>query len=130
MKPLSLCVAIFSLLTLIVAAITKDISIAVLGVVAALSAFTTFRSSAISSFLKIFVLIFSTETIVFGLAVLAVRADLWPETYAEYRLHNSLPLTVAIFSIVVYLMAQSPTVQKIMHIADRYFDASETAPAR
>jgi vitamin B12/bleomycin/antimicrobial peptide transport system ATP-binding/permease protein len=75
-------------------------------IVVLLCAATTFRSSGISSFLKIFVGIFSAETIVFGLAVLAGRAGLWPAIYAEYLPSESLPLTVAIFSIIVYVVAQ------------------------
>ena len=44
---------------------------------------TTFWSAAISSFLKVFVAIFSTETIVFGLAVVAGRAGFWPTACDE-----------------------------------------------
>ena len=43
---------------------------------------------------------------------------------------NSLPLTVAIFSILVYVVAQFGTVRQITQIADRYFNAGETARAR
>jgi hypothetical protein len=80
MKPLSVSVALFGLLALVQPAIEMDLSGALLGSVILLCAATTFRSTAISSFLKIFVGIFSTETIVFGVAVLAGRAGLWPET--------------------------------------------------
>ena len=130
MKPLSVSVALFGLLALVQPAIEMDLSGALLGSVVLLCAATTFRSTAISSFLKIFVGIFSTETIVFGLAVLAGRAGLWPTDYAEYLPPESLPLTVAIFSILVYVVAQSGTVRQIMRIADRYFDADETGRAR
>jgi putative ATP-binding cassette transporter len=130
MKPLSICVALFGLLALVVAALAQDASTAVLGVAALICALTTFRSTAISSFLKIFVGIFSIETIVFGLLVLVARAELWPEAYADYELPESLPLSVAIFSIAVYLVAQSDVVRQITRIADRYFDAGERAEAR
>jgi len=125
MKPLSVCVALFGLLALVRPAIDLDPAGALLGVVALLCAAATYRSSAISSFLKIFVGIFSIETIVFGLAVLAGRAGLWPAAYAEYLPPDSLPLTVAIFAILVRVVAQSATVQQIMRIADRYFDADD-----
>jgi vitamin B12/bleomycin/antimicrobial peptide transport system ATP-binding/permease protein len=104
--------------------------IAVLGGTTLVCAYTTFRSSAISSFLKIFVGIFSIETIVFGLAVLAGRAGLWLAAYADYMVPDSLPLTVAIFSILVYLVAQLDTVRQVTRIADRYFDADERGQAR
>ena len=130
MKPLSVSVALFGLLALVQPAIEMDLSGALLGSVILLCAATTFRSTAISSFLKIFVGIFSTETIVFGVAVLAGRAGLWPTDYAEYLPPESLPLTVAVFSILVYAVAQSGTVGQIMRIADRYFNAGETGRAR
>jgi putative ATP-binding cassette transporter len=130
MKPLSICVALFGLLALVVAALAQDASTAVLGIAALICAFTTFRSTAISSFLKIFVGIFSIETIVFGLLVLVARAELWPEAYGDYELPGSLPLSVAIFSIAVHMVARSDVVRQITRIADRYFDAGERAEAR
>jgi putative ATP-binding cassette transporter len=130
MKELSLAVACFGLLSLLLGSTTHDVSAAGLGGVALLCAATTFRSSSISSFLKIFIAIFSTETVVFGLAVLADRAGFWPDVFAEYRLPDSLPLTVAIFSIVVFAVARLNTVRQIMRIADRYFVAGETGRAR
>jgi putative ATP-binding cassette transporter len=130
MKSLSVTLAIFGLLALVQPSRQLDLPGALLGVVVLLCAATTFRSTAISSFLKIFVGIFSTETIVFGLAVLAGRAGLWPADYAEYLLPESLPLTVAVFSILVYVLAQSRLVRQIMRIADRYFNADEAGRAR
>jgi vitamin B12/bleomycin/antimicrobial peptide transport system ATP-binding/permease protein len=130
MRLLSLSLALFGLLALASPAISMDLPGALLGIVALICSATTFRSTAISSFLCIFVAIFSTETIVFGLAVLAGRAGLWPAAYAEYLPPESVPLTVAIFSILVYLVAQFRTVREIMRIADRYFNANELGRAR
>ena len=130
MKPLSVGVALFGLLALVQPAIEKNFSGALFGVVVLICAFTTFRSTGISSFLKILVGVFSTETIVFGLAVLAGRAGLWPGDYTQYLPPGSLPLTVAIFSILVYVVANFPTVQQVMRIADRYFNADEIGRAR
>src|SRR5271168_2603368 len=130
MKALSFAVALFGLAALVQPALQMNLPGALLGVVVLLCAATTFRSTAISSFLKIFVGIFSTETIVFGLAVLAGRAGLWPADYAEYLPPESLPLTVAIFSILVYVVAQFRLVRQIMRIADRYFNAEEAGRAR
>ena len=130
MKPLSITLVLFGLLALVQPAHQLDLPGALLGIVVLFCAVTTFRSTQISSFLKIFVGIFSTETIVFGLAVLAGRAGLWPANYAEYLPPESLPLTVAIFSIIVYLVAQSGSVGQITRIADRYFNAEEAGRAR
>jgi putative ATP-binding cassette transporter len=129
MKVLSLSVALFGLLALVQPAVQHNLEGALLGVVALLCAYTTFRSAATSSFLKILVGIFSTETIVFGLAVVAGRAGLWPLDEA-YLPPESLPLTVAIFTILVYAAAQWRPVRQIMHIADRYFETDETGRAR
>jgi len=130
MKLLSFCVGLFGLLALVQPMLEQNLPGAFLGVVALICAATTFRSTAISSFLKIFVGIFSTETIVFGLASLAARAGLWPAAYADYIPPESLPLTVAIFSILTYAAAQSGTVRQIMRIADHYFEADSVGSAR
>jgi putative ATP-binding cassette transporter len=130
MRSLSLGVALFGFVALVVAGAGEDATIAVLGGAALLCAFTTFRSTTISSFLKIFVGIFSTETIVFGLAAIAGKAELWPTAYAGYLPPPSLPLTVAVFSVLVYAVAQIGTVQQIAQIADRYFNATDRATVR
>jgi vitamin B12/bleomycin/antimicrobial peptide transport system ATP-binding/permease protein len=130
MKVLSVSVALFGLLALAQPAINLDLPGVLLGGVALICAATTFRSTTISSFLRIFVAIFSTETIVFGLVVLAGRVGLWPRAYPDYLPPESVPLTVAIFSILVYAVAQFGTVKQIMRIADRYFNANGTGTAR
>ena len=130
MKALSIAVAVFGCAALVLAETGKDVITAVLGVVALGCAFTTYRAIGISCFLKIFVAIFSAETIVFGLAVLAGKAGLWPAAYAEYLPPESLPLTVAIFSIIVYVLSSLAVVRQITTIADRYFAAQEHAQAR
>jgi vitamin B12/bleomycin/antimicrobial peptide transport system ATP-binding/permease protein len=130
MKILSLILALLAILALILAQTGRDLSVAVLGVAALMCALTTFRSMSTSSFLKIFVGIFSTETIVFGFAVLAARQGLWPKAYADYVPPDSLPLTVAIFSMVVYFLARLPVLRQILRIADRYYDTTERGEAR
>ncbi len=130
MKPLGISVALLGLLALVQPVIEKNVSDALLGVIMLLCGVVTVRSRAISSFLKIFVGIFSTEAIVFSFAVVAGRAQLWPSDYAQYQPPETLPLTVALFSILVYVVAQFGTVRQIMQIADRYFNADETGRAR
>jgi putative ATP-binding cassette transporter len=132
MRLLSIGVALFGLLALVMAVVGTDnhATTAVLGGAALLCASTTFRSTTISSYLKIFIGIFSTETIVFGLAVLAGETELWPAEYAEYLPPPSLPLTVAIFSLLVYLVARLEVVRQVTRIADRYFNASDRAQAQ
>jgi vitamin B12/bleomycin/antimicrobial peptide transport system ATP-binding/permease protein len=130
MKILSVCVALFGLLALVVAEEFHDLAGGGLGVTALISALAIWRSANLSSFLKIFIAIFSIETILFGLCVLAAEASMWPAAYAEYKLPVTLPITVGIFSIIVYLVAQTKVVQQMMHIADPYFDTTEPGRAR
>jgi putative ATP-binding cassette transporter len=130
MKLLAVAVAVFGIAALIQSTIQGNLEGDLLGATALICAATTSRSSGISSFLKIFVGIFSTETIIFGLAVVAVRAGIWPAYFALEVPPESLPLTVAIFSILVYVVAQFGTLKQIMRIADRYFNAAEPGQAR
>ena len=130
MKPLSIGLTLIGLLALVQAGVGLNPSGVLLAVVALGSAVTTFRSAGISSFLKIFVGIFSTEAVIFGLVVIAGHGHLWPARYANYLPPDTLPITLAVFSIIVYAVAQLGTVQQIMRIADRYFDATETGQAR
>jgi vitamin B12/bleomycin/antimicrobial peptide transport system ATP-binding/permease protein len=130
MKPLSIGVGLFGILALAVAITGEDATSAVLGAAALLCAFATFNSATISSFLKILIGIFSTETIVFGVAVLAGKVGLWPSDYEEYLPPVSLPMAVAIFSLLVYLVAQIKVVRQITGIADRYFNATDRTEAR
>src|SRR5271157_1940856 len=125
MKILSIAVAVFGVAALVLAQRVGDVSEAGLGICALICAFTTYRSFHISSFLKIFVAIFSIETILFGLAVSADKAGLWPEVYAEYLPPDSLPMTVAVFSILTYLLSLTTVVQQITRICDLYFNATE-----
>jgi putative ATP-binding cassette transporter len=129
MIALSLGVALFGLLALVQPVIDESLPGVLLNCISLLCAYTTYRSATISSFLKIFVAVFSTETIVFGLPVVAGRSGLWPFD-PQYLPPESLPLTVAIFSILVYGAAQLPTIRQVTRIADRYFDTDETGQAR
>jgi vitamin B12/bleomycin/antimicrobial peptide transport system ATP-binding/permease protein len=130
MKILSFAVALFAAFALVLAWTRGELGASALGLTALLCAFTTYRSTSISSFLKIFVGIFTTETVVFGAVVLAGRARLWPAAYTEYLPPDSLPLTVAVFSILVYLVAWAPVVRQMTRIADLYYNASELGQAR
>ena len=129
MKPLAAAVGLFAVLALAVGLAQGDAVTIVLGVTALVCAVTTFRSSSTSSFLAMFVGIFSAETVVFGLVVLAGRLGLWPTDAADYLPPESLPLTVAIFSILVHLVSRLAPVRQITRIADRYFDAPGEATA-
>ncbi|WP_159730215.1 ABC transporter ATP-binding protein/permease [Methylosinus sp. Ce-a6] len=125
MQALGAAVAVFAALSLAAGVHLGDAGLFLLAAGAGLCAFTTWRSAAISSFLKIFVSVFSVETIVFGAARLLEVEGLWPASLADYALPESLSLTVAVFSIVVFALSHVPVVREMTRIADLYFDSRE-----
>jgi len=130
MKSLAFIALVFALAAGIAAKVTGSTLAALLTAGALLCALTTYRSHAISSFMKIFVAIFTIEMVVFGSLYLVAEIGFWPPSMEDYRLPESLPLTVAIFSILVYLVSFIPVVRSMTRIADRYFDAPERSRAR
>jgi putative ATP-binding cassette transporter len=130
MKYLSIAVALFGLLALGFGVTTGDGWEIGLGVSALLCAGSTYQSAAISSYLRIFVCIFSIETILFGLGLLAVKAGLWPAALADTAVPDQLPITVALFSILTFAVSYIPVVRQITRIADLYYEATERGQAR
>jgi len=130
MKALGGAVGAYAILAAATAAHSGDSFLYIVAAVALLCAVTTWASAGISSFLKIFVAIFSAETIVFGLATLSLRESMWPEAYRQYAPPDSLTLTVALFSILVFIVAGRAVVKDMTRIADRYFNQDELGTAR
>ncbi len=50
---------------------------------------------------------------------------LWPDNYADFLPPQSLALTVAIFSILVYGVSHLRVVRSMTGIADRYFETRD-----
>src|SRR5271155_5245562 len=88
-------------------------------------AFTTFGLPLISPFLCVFSTIFAVEYVVTGLAYVAVRAGRWPSSFSESAPPASLPITVAIFGLLVYLISFIPVIRQITRLADPYFDTND-----
>ncbi len=130
MQKLSVAVAAFAALTALVGAHKGESDLFVLAVAAALCAYTTWRAADMSSFLKIFAAIFSVETIVFGAVRLAQIEGLWPAQLADYAPPESMSLTVAVFSIIVYAVSHIRVVREMTRIADFYFDSLERGEGR
>jgi len=130
MQKLSVAVAVFAALTALVGLHKGDSSLFVLAVASALCAYTTWRARDMSSFLRIFACIFSTETIVFGLIGLMQAEGVWPEWLNDYAPPETMPLTVAVFSIIVYAVSHIPVVREMTRIADLYFDTLERGEGR
>lgn len=130
MKLLAILVVCFATAAALVAAKADDATTTLLAVTSLICAYTTYRSQNISSYLKIFVAIFALELIVFGSFCLVAELHLWPREWADYRIPESVPLTVALFAIAVYFTSFVPLVRAMMRIADRYFNSRDMARAR
>lgn len=127
MKALGFLVGAFSIFCAVAAATTGQTSFYLVAGFGLAAAVTTFLSTPISAYLKIFIGIFSVETIVFGANALAVATKHWPDSLSDFAMPSSLPVTAELFSILVYAVSFVPLVHRMTVIADRYFD--ETAPA-
>jgi putative ATP-binding cassette transporter len=130
MRLLSGAVGVFGLLAAFAAFRLGDSFLYLVAVAALLCALTTAASARISAFMKIFVAIFSTETILFGLAVLLLHAGLWHDKLKNFTPPDSLPLTVAMFSILVYVVARLNVMREPLRIADLYFTQGDAGSAR
>jgi putative ATP-binding cassette transporter len=130
MQTIAALVAIFSLATAITGEQTGEATTFVLAATALLCAFTTYKARGISYYLQIFAAVFAAETFIFGSLFLATQVGLWPQDLADYALPVSMPLTVAIFAILVYAISFIPVVGKMTGIADRYFATTDRGIAR
>ena len=130
MRILSLAVALFALAAVLVGLRAPDVGIFLYAAAALLCAGATYRSAHISTFLRVFEVVFAVETIVFGVAYLADALGLWPQAYADYALPSSLPLTVALFGSLIYAVSHIPVVRKMTDIADPYFSERALTTAR
>jgi putative ATP-binding cassette transporter len=129
-KQLSIGVAIAAAIAL-VAGITKggvdvlglaaDPTLLSIGAVGLMLALTTFRSPPISPFLRVFSTIFAIEYVVTAAAYVAVQAGWWPPSLSELAPPASLPITVAIFGLLVHLISFIPVIRQITRLADPYF---------
>jgi len=122
MHVLAAVVAIFSVITAVIGVKHGDGIILLLAATGLLCAYTTYQTPKISSFLRIFAAIFAIETVAFGVFFLIAQVGLWPESLQDYALPESLPLTVAIFAILVYAISFVPVVRQMTRIGDRYFN--------
>jgi vitamin B12/bleomycin/antimicrobial peptide transport system ATP-binding/permease protein len=130
MHLLAALVALFSAAAALVGLKAEDHIVLLLAAAGFLCAFTTYRARRMSTFLQIFAAIFAVETVIFGIIFLVARIGLWPPSLEDYEFPESLPLTVAIFGILVHALSHVPVVQSMTRITDRYFDTSDETRAR
>ena len=91
------------------------------GVAGVALAFVVLRSLTISAFLRVFLTIFAVEYVLTGLAYVIVRVGWWPANLAAAAPPPSLPITVAMFALLVYLLSFVPVIRQITQLADPYF---------
>ena len=108
MKILGLAVALFACLAALSGWRLGDATLEIAAAGALLCAYCAFRSGHVSRFLKIFVALFSVETIVFGLCDIAARFGYWPHALDEARVPDTLPLTVALFAVLFFAVTTCP----------------------
>jgi vitamin B12/bleomycin/antimicrobial peptide transport system ATP-binding/permease protein len=133
-KALSMGVAIAAA-TALVAGITKggvdvlgltvDPTLVSIGTVGLILTLTTYRSTLISPFLRVFSTIFAFEYIVTELAYVAVRAGWWPSSFSESAPPASLPITVATFGLLLHSISFIPVIRQITRLADPYFATND-----
>ena len=128
MRFLSIALAVFAVICVMAAVDAHSPLLYVLAAATAGSAVTSLLSPKLSAFLKVFKIIFAVETLLFGSALLIDELGYWPKAYKDYTLPESMPIAVALFGILIYLIAKLPLVKRFMRIADPYF--SDTSVTR
>jgi vitamin B12/bleomycin/antimicrobial peptide transport system ATP-binding/permease protein len=101
--------------------LAADLALLSTGVAGLALALVTLRSPSISAFLRVFSTIFAVEYVLTGLAYVVVRVGWWPASLADAAPPASLPITVAIFALLVYLVSFVPVIRQITRLADPYF---------
>jgi putative ATP-binding cassette transporter len=105
--------------------LAADLALLSIGIAGLVLALVTLRSPSISAFLRVFATIFAAEYVLTGLGYVAMRVGLWPASLADAAPPASLPITVAIFALLVHLVSFVPVIRQITRLADPYFLAEE-----
>lgn len=87
--------------------------------------FATLGARKISTFLRIFSTIFAVEYALTGLVYIAGRIGIWPAAFTDLQVPVSLPITFAVFSVIVWSISFIPVIRQITALADPYFMSTE-----
>jgi vitamin B12/bleomycin/antimicrobial peptide transport system ATP-binding/permease protein len=128
MRTLSL--GFFAILALVVGAYNSDGMTLGLGVTSGLAAAGSWPTLRLSTFLRMMSELFAAETIIFGAADLVNVMGYWPAAYQEYALPSYLAIATAAFLIAIRLVSYLPMVEKMMAIADPFFEAETSISVR
>lgn len=114
---------LFAALALVVGLYQRDGMTIGLAVASALAAGAAWPKIQIPTFLKMMSELFAVETFVFGVVTLAEVTHAWPDTLALYAPPRYLPIATALFVVALTLISRIPFVQRMMRIADPFFEA-------
>ena len=110
--------------------LAADLALLSSGVAGLALALVALRSSSISAFLHVFSTIFVVEYVLTGLAYVIVRVGWWPASLADAAPPASLPITIAIFALLVYLVSFVPVIRQITCLADPFFATDDRRDVR
>ncbi|KRE23716.1 ABC transporter [Bosea sp. Root483D1] len=130
MRLLSFAIAALAVIALVVGQQSGSAGIIGLGAIGLPLAFATFRATAISTFLKIFSIIFAVEYVVTGAGAVLAQAGFWPSDWQAIAPPASLPTTIAVFGVLVYAISFIPAIRRIARLASPYFEAPESTDAK
>ncbi len=130
MRLLSFAVAALAVIALVVGQQSGSHGILGLGAVGLLLAFATFWATEISTFLKIFSVIFAVEYVATGAGAVLAQVGFWPAGWQAIAPPASLPTTIAVFGILVYAISFIPAIRRIARLASPYFEAPEATTAQ
>jgi vitamin B12/bleomycin/antimicrobial peptide transport system ATP-binding/permease protein len=126
MIPYAIATAAVAVLSLAAGIMGGDKITLGLGAVGLMLAAAAWKATAISAFLRLFIVIFATEYAVTGLGYLMGANGYWPAAYEALKIPSELPLTVGLFGLLVYGISFIPVIRTITGLADPYFDAGNT----
>jgi vitamin B12/bleomycin/antimicrobial peptide transport system ATP-binding/permease protein len=130
MLPYAIAVAIVAAASLVSAAFGGGRGPLVLGLVGLGLAWAAFRGGAVSSFLRVFLVIFTVEYAVTGTAFLLAQNGVWPQAYRALAIPFEVALTIGLFGILVYAISFIPVIRTITGLADPYFASGNTKTVR
>jgi len=102
-----------------------DLPLLSIGLAGLALSIVTLRTLWISSFLRVFSAIFVVEYVLTSLAYVMARVDWWPAVLTDAAPPASLPITLAIFALLVYLLSFVQVIGQITDLADPYFATSD-----
>ena len=115
---------LFAVFALVAGLYERDGMTLALAAASALGAAASWPTLRLSAFLKIMAELFVVETVAFGLANLAEALGAWPEALAEITAPRYLPIATALFVVALTVISRVPFVQRMMRIADPFFEAT------